>query len=126
MQALSRLQREPCAERELTASSLEVISEERDISDSRNGEIKRSTRCPVHGSLLYCTPCTHVGFARSREIPQRGDENERTDETDRGALSLEKMRRGWETMRDIYRGAKRREARRYKNEQIQAAELDDA
>lgn len=66
------------ARREVTASPREVISEERDISDSRNGEIKRPTRCAVHGSLLCYTPCTTWASRKSREIRGReGDGNER-------------------------------------------------
>lgn len=101
-------------QREVTASPREVISEERDISDSRNGEIKRPTRCAVHGSLLCYMPCTTW---------VRCDMEERGGEINVGArieaLSLEKMSRGWGTMRvptETYRDAKWRTTE--KNEDV--------
>lgn len=49
----------------------------------------------------------HVGSTRSREISERGDENEYVQTRRTGALSLEKMRRGWqETMRDVVKKRK--------------------
>lgn len=88
--------------REVTASRREVISEERDISDSRNGEIKRPTRCAVHGSLLCYTPCTTWVHEEPRNTGVRGMKmNESRNENDGGAESSEKMRRGRETMRDV-------------------------
>lgn len=62
--------------REVTASPRQVISEERDISDSRNGEIKRPTRCAVHGSLLCYTPCTTWVHGGAAKYWSERDENE--------------------------------------------------
>jgi len=83
------------------ASSREVISEERDISDSRNGEIKRPTRCAVHGSLLCYTPCTTWVHKEPQNIGAREMKMKRVGTGPTEALSLEKMRRGRKTMRDV-------------------------
>lgn len=62
----------------------------------------------------------HVGF-RSREIPERGDENERTDETDRGAESWENEK----GMRDTP-WCKKEMRERVQKRTSPSAELDDA
>lgn len=57
--------------REVTASPREVISEERDISDSRNGEIKRPTRVALFMARYYAIRLVPRGFTRSREVLER-------------------------------------------------------